>query len=181
MSIPRITEILEKIVNLTTGNVNVDIIDKKIKSSATNTRPANTTAYTANDVVGADPGANLTFASVGVAGQGIILLKASLRIDVAAIPSGMLGFRLHLFNAAPTAITDNLAFNVIAADRSKYLGYIEFPTPVDLGDTLYTQIENLTFTTTLVTTSLYGVLETLGAFTPSSATVKEITISGVDA
>jgi hypothetical protein len=182
MSVPRITEILEdSILSSSNKNIQVDIIDKSVKSSVSVTRPANTTAYAISDVVGTDPATNLIFTNFGVAGQSFIILKAKMICKVNAVPSGMSGFKLHLYNSAPTAITDNLAFNLIAGDTSKYLGYIEFSTPIDIGDNLFTQVENLTFTGTLVSTNLYGVLETLGTFTPSSGTVKEISLFGVDA
>jgi len=151
-------------------------------SSASTTRPNDTTPYTALDVVdGASP-ANLTFSNVGaVAGGHIFITGASIRIDVAAVPAGMSSFRVHLFDAAPTAIADNAAFNLIAADRAKYLGFIEIGTPLDLGDTLFGRTDNMNFKTKLATasTTLYGQLQTVGAFTPAAETVKTITLHGI--
>lgn len=151
-------------------------------SSVSQTRPNDTTAYTALDVVGASPAANMQFTSIGsVAGGHVIITGISLRIDVASVPSGMTTFRLHLFDAAPTAIADNSAMNLIAADRSKYLGFIEIPTPVDLGDTCWSRNDNINFKCKLASasTDLYGVLQTVSGFTPSSQTVKTVRISGV--
>jgi hypothetical protein len=147
--------------------------------SAAQTRPANTTPYTALDVVGQDPAANMSFLAVGAAGSAFVILGARLRIDVAAIPAGMTSFRLHLYNAAPTAITDNLAYNLIAADRGKYLGFITIASAVDLGDTVNLQADELNFTGKLAaaSTTLYGVLQTVGAYTPTSAAVKTITLN----
>jgi hypothetical protein len=159
----------------------VNIVDKKLKSIGSVTRANTVTPYSIGDVIGADPGVNIEFQNFGRAGQGFIILKAMLMVKVSAIPTGMSGFRLHLYNAAPTAIVDNLPMNLIAADRDKYIGYIEFGTPIDLGDTLISQVENLTVEDTMVTTSLYGVLETLGAYTPTASSVKEIRLFGVDA
>lgn len=150
--------------------------------SASQTRPANTTAYAAYDVVGTDAATNMEFASVGsVAGGSVIVTNAKLRIDVGAIPAGMGDFVLHLFNEAPTAITDNLAFNLIAADRGKYQGSITLTTPTDLGDTLWSQATNQNLSCQLASgsTTLYGVLVTVGAFTPTSACVKTVTINGM--
>lgn len=152
--------------------------DTIYKGIATSIRPENTTSYAVGDVVGTSPASNLEF-NFASEGQRFIILRALLMIKSNAVPSGMGGFRLHLFNAAPTAIADNAAFNIIAADRDKYLGYIEFDTPSDFGDTLISQKENLTFEETLVESKLYGVLETLAAFQPTSQCEKEIRVYGV--
>jgi hypothetical protein len=145
----------------------------------TKTRPDNTIAYAIGDVVGADPATNWEFTNFGVIGQKIIILKAILQIHLNAVPSGMGGFTFHLFNSAPTAITDNSAYNLISADRTKSMGYIDFDVPKDKGDTLITQVENLNAEVIMTGTSLFGVLETLGAYTPTSQVVKSIQLLGV--
>ena len=144
--------------------------------SATQTRPDNATPYTALDVVGTNPATNMTFATGLTAGAGFVVYGARLRIDVAAIPAGMASFRLHLFNAAPTAIADNVAFNLIAADRAKYLGYVEISGVLDVGDTLFAEVDNINFTGKLATASLFGVLQTVGAYTPTAQAVKTVTL-----
>lgn len=148
--------------------------------SASQTRPNDTTAYAALDVVGQDPAANITFANVlPNAGGAFVALGVRLRIDVAAIPAGMAGFRLHLYNAAPTAIADNAAYNLPAADRAKYLGYVEISNIQDIGDTLWAQAAGVNFMAKLAagSTSLFGILETTGAYTPSALTVKTIMLN----
>jgi len=152
------------------SNVNVNPVSGK--SSASVTRPDNQTPYTANDVVGG----LLTFANVLPAIQNFIITGVTDRIDVAAIPAGMGGFKLHLFDAEPAAIADNDAFNVAAADRSKYLGYIQIATPSDLGDTLFSQNDNVNFNGKLATTTLYGYKTTDNAFTPTALAVKTTSI-----
>lgn len=152
--------------------------------SASVTRPEDTTAYAALDVIGTASSSTLTFADVLLMQGGhFIIMGASLRIDANAVPSGMGGFRLHLFTAAPTAIADNAAFNLAAADRDNYLGSIELDTPTDLGDTLYVQKDNINMKRKLATdsTTLYGVLQTINAFTPSSQTVKTVKLHIVGA
>ncbi len=144
--------------------------------SASQTRPNDTTAYTALDVVGQDPAANIEFANVGAADGMFVILGARLRIDVAAIPAGMTSFRLHLYDAAPTAIIDNAAFNLIAADRGKYLGYVTIENILDLGDTLFLQSDNVNVSGKLAGTALYGILQTVGAYTPTALTVHTVTI-----
>ena len=163
-------------IDQTTANANVVAIKTNAgKSTGAFTRPDNTTAYAANDVVGATE-ANITFANVLGAAQLFIITGASLRIDAAAIPAGMGGFKLYLFDAAPTAIADNAAFNLIAADRAKLVGVIQIATPVDVGDTLWSQNDNINLNGKLVTTSLYGVLVTDNAYTPTAQCVKTITL-----
>jgi hypothetical protein len=176
-------------VGIQIGDADVSITNQvPVKSnnsqpSTSNTRPDNATPYSIGDVIGTDPATNMTFANVcTVNGAGFIITGCNLEIDVSAIPAGMSGFRLHLFNAAPTAITDNLAFNLIAADRTKYLGYIELTTPIDLGDTLWSQNDNVNFKSKLAaaTTSIYGVLETKTAYTPSNLAVKKVELKVVE-
>lgn len=144
------------------------------------TRPNDTTAYAANDVHGADPASNLSFASIGTAGKTIVITDLQMEMAINAIPSGMAGFRLHLYNAAPTAITDNLAFNLIAADRAKYLGSIFIPIAEDLGDTLIARVTGVNLFVKLVTSTLYGVVETLSAYTPSAQSVRTITLTALE-
>lgn len=150
---------------------------KSTVTSATSTRPNDTTAYTALDVVGTSPATNIEFANVtSVAGNFVVITGVSLRVDVASIPSGMSSLRLHLYNSAPTAIADNTAFNLPSADRSKYLGYVDIDTPLDLGDTLYIENLNINKQVKTVTTSIFGILQTIGAYTPSSQTVNTVTL-----
>lgn len=152
------------------------------ESIAIITRNTGTTAYDIGDVIGTATDATLTFTNVSdTIGTHYIILGASLEIDVAAIPTGMSGFRLHLYRNAPTVLADNVAFNLVAADRmGNYIGYIEFDTPVDLGNTLWTRKDNVNIKSKIGnTTNVYGILQTLGAFTPTSASVKQIRLSTV--
>lgn len=143
-----------------------------VSVSATQTRPNNTTGYSALDVVGTDAATNLAFENILTAGAAFIITGAKLRIDINAIPSGMLGFRLHLYNAAPTAITDNAAYNLPSGDRAKYLGYLDFLVMEDMGDTLWAQATNtLSGKLAAESTTLYGILQTIGAYTPAAQTV----------
>jgi hypothetical protein len=148
------------------------------------TRPDDTTAYAALDVIGTAVTSVLTFTDALLqAGGHFILMGASLRVDVNAVPSGMGSFRLHLYSAAPTAIADNAAFNLAAADRDKYYGYVELDTPTDIGDTLFTFKDNINMKRKLATdsTTIYGVLQTVNAFTPSALTVKTVKLHLVGA
>jgi hypothetical protein len=150
--------------------------------SVTNTRPANTTTYAATDVVGGTPTAVLTFASIGPSGGRIEIIGSSLEIDVAAVPSGMTSFRLHLYSVTPpSALADDAAWDLPAGDRASYLGYIDLGTPADLGSTLYVQDETVRKPIKLATgsTTIYGYLVSNGAYVATSAAVKVITLHAV--
>jgi hypothetical protein len=138
------------------------------KSQPTITRPANTTAYSAGDVVG---GA-ITFSDIGLqGGRHILLTSADLRIDVSAIPSGMTSFRLHLYRETPpSALADNAAWDLPSGDRAAYRGYIDLGSPADVGSTLFCQVDQINKHVKLHSgeTSLYGYLVTNGGFTPAA-------------
>ena len=146
-----------------------------VKSAATFARGSALTTYTAGDVIGASAATNLTFADLGTfPGRRLKVTDVSMEIDIATVPTGMTTSYLHLFDAQPTAIADNGAFNLIAADRSKYLGYVVVPTPETMGNTLWSQSsptsplsKNIQLASGV--TSLYGVLQTVsGAFVGSA-------------
>lgn len=143
-------------------------------SSATFTRPNDATAYTAGDVVSTLAGAVGEFTTVGAANELIAILGARFTCAVNAVPAGCTGFYLHLYNAAPTAIADNAAYNLPAADLAKYLGYVVIGQPVDLGDNIVAINDNINHTVKLASTSLYWILQTIGAYTPTANAVKTI-------
>lgn len=132
------------------------------------TRPADTTAYIAKDVVGTDPAAVITFpATVKRTGR---IVKARLMTDKKDCAAR---FRLHLFREAPTAIADNSPYLLLYANRDNRIGHIDFP---------QTQTEDATNSTAanamndildlpynLASRIMSGVLMTLDAFNPASA------------
>lgn len=145
------------------------------------TRPADTTAYAAGDVVGAAAAA-ITFPNIGAAAGTIILTSADLRIDVSSIPAGMTSFRLHLYNITPpSALADNAPWDLPSGDRASYLGYIDLGSPVDLGSTLFVQTPTDFRKEILMgaSTSLFGYLVTAAGYTPTSAAVKSIRLNAV--
>lgn len=129
--------------------------------------------YTSLDVVGA-AAASSTFA-FGTLGAGTRSRRAPLThvqfIFSAGTAHGTL-FRLHLYSSAPTSITDNGAYTLLAADRAKYLGFVPSAANlVSLGATGYAEAA-VGLRKELVlpanTTAIYGVLQmvtgvTLGA------------------
>jgi hypothetical protein len=166
--------------NESTGAVYIEQKNSTVKSAASVTRTNDTNAYTAGDVIGAATGstAALTFTAIGETNKVIRITGTRLEIDVAAVPSGMTSFRLHLYNVTPpSALGDNAAWDLPSGDRASYLGYVDLGAPVDVGSTLYVQQTGLDYDFLVDgTTSLFGYLVTNGAFTPGASTVKVITL-----
>jgi len=156
------------------------IAGKGYVSQTSFTRPADTVAYTAGDVVGAAAAA-ITFADIGPDFGVISITDADLRVDVAAVPAGMTSFRLHLYSVTPpSALADNAAWDLPAGDRASYLGYIDIGSPVDVGATLFVQTAGTGSKTIEVKAGkVFGYLVTNGGFTPSSAAVKTIRLGSI--
>lgn len=146
------------------------------------TRPSDTTAYAANDVVGVTGGgtATITFANMGPAAGEVMITSAIFERDASALISGETSYVLHLYNVTqPGAQIDNAAFDLASGDRTAYLGSINLGTPVDMGSTLYIATDGINKQVTLAGTSLFGVLVTVGAYTPASAAVHVVTLHAV--
>jgi hypothetical protein len=158
-------------------------------ASVTITRPSNTTQYTAGDAEGvadvsvaANAGSAIhELANIGPAGGQILMLSMDLMPYLASVPSGMGAYTAHLFNAAPTAILDNAAYSLQAADRTKFLGSILIGTPAvtNMGvtpTTIYASSDKTshqgTWQLAAGSTSLWVVLVTGATYTPGSGTVK---------
>lgn len=145
-----------------------------VLATAAFTRPADTTAYAAKDAVSNSTSAPivLTFTGLGrvVGGSGYIT-KARLLTDQAA---NVAQYRLHLFNVAPTAINDNSAYTLLWANRTSRISMIDIGplgtegTGSDAANGLNSDIR-LAYKCAAADTALYGLLETLIAFTPASA------------
>ena len=104
-------------------------------SRPTVTRAANTTAYTAGDVVGGV----INFKGFPAQAD-VMITSADLRIDIASIPSGMTSFRMHLYKERPaSAYVDNDAWDLPSGDRDDYIGFVDIGVIVDQGSTLYVQ------------------------------------------
>lgn len=154
------------------------------RAEVTITRPSNTTAYTAGDVIGiADAGTPANagsaiheLANIGPAGGTILLQAVDLMVYVSSIPSGMTSFTMHIYDSSPTAILDNAAFDLVAGDRAKHVLEVSVGSPADKGATLNVRAPNLSEPIKLASgsTSLYFVLVTNGGYTPSSGAVKRV-------
>jgi hypothetical protein len=161
------------------------IVDgRAFASSVTLTRPSNATAYTAGAVVGDTGGsAILTLSNSGPSGGYVLVQSVSLVFSDSFVPSGMGAFRVHLYSSSPTAIADNAPFNLVSGDRSKYLGYIDLPTPQDFGSSLFTQSDYAGREIKLAasSSSIYAQVETRNAYTPVSASTVTLSIGTLEA
>jgi hypothetical protein len=148
------------------------VLEQLLSASATFARPANTTAYAANDAVSDSTSAPtvLTFNTVSkrpaVSGY---VVKARLITDQS---TNTAQFRLWLYHTAPTAINDNAAFTYLYADRAKLAGYVDLgPLQTEGSGSDAAFATEGTVRLPFVngpTRALYGLLETKTAFTPAS-------------
>ncbi len=162
-------------------------MDTAASASLAITRPSNTTAYTAGDVIGVADSATpssagsaiLAFTLKGIASGQALITGADLTINLTAVPASMTSFRLHLYDTSPTAILDNAAWDLPSGDRGYYLGYIDLGTPVDVGSTLFVQTDQINKQITLKTGTLYGELVTNGGYTPTSGAVCTVRLHAI--
>ena len=155
-----------------------------ISQSYSLTRPNDTSAYLANDVVGASTatgGGVLEFTNIGSGSNSrFFLMSSQFRWDVTSIPSGATSFNLHLYSASPpSAYGDNAPWDLTSQDRPYYLGYISLGTPVDLGSTCYVEANILNKEMRLSGTSLFAYLVTVGAYTPTAQSVQYMNLLGL--
>lgn len=140
------------------------------------TRPADTTAYTAGDVVSNSTSATTLMTltnALRVAGGSGYIVRASLTTDKKSITPR---FRVHLFNASnPTVAADNVAHKELYADASKRLGYFDLPAMTTATDTTSSDMSRAmdnTLRHAIVAAAgsrdIYAMLEALDAFTPAS-------------
>jgi hypothetical protein len=130
--------------------------------------------YAANDILSDSTSAGVAWLFTGLArysgGTGTIY-RANITGSVDALVPRL---RLWLFNANPSGSTlnDNAAFSIAAADRTKILGYIDFPAMIDAGAVSYTQniTDRLGFAA-VGSANIYGILQTLDAFTNEAASM----------
>lgn len=142
-------------------------------------RPNNVTAYAAGDVVGPATGASgavLQFPQIGPdEAEEIMVTTSRLEYDAASVPAGMTSFRLHFYRATPpSALGDGGLWDLTAADRPFYAGYLDLGAPALFGaSTLYVQttFQNNQFRMPgVVGKGLFAYLVTNGGFTPAANT-----------
>lgn len=133
-------------------------------------RPANTTAYAAGDLVANDATAgNVTPLKFQVGDKGGLL--AGVRLEKSDTGVTNADFSVHLFAVEPTVANgDNGAFSVDVADK---LADIDLDTMVAGTDDAYALLNAgataLPISLALPGTVVYGLIEADGAYTPASS------------
>jgi hypothetical protein len=159
------------------------------KISASFTRPSNTTAYAAGDVVGPVTTAavqTITGAARQNGGSGKIV-GAILETNNATVTNGT--FRVHVYNASFTPDADNAAFAGQHTNRAAYQGSFDFNILVADSASAEgaiaqlraaTDVDNglpLNFECAAGNSALYCVIVALGAYVPASAQVFQLTLT----
>jgi len=158
------------------GNLltSLPVLGNSVQINATFARPADTVAYSAGDAISNSTSAPTVLTFTGIArtsgGTGYIT-KALAMTDQKANTARL---RLHLFSTAPTAINDNQVQTILWANRASYLGYIDFAGMATEDATSSTAAASLNTSprlpfTTNGSANIFGLPETLDAFTPASA------------
>jgi hypothetical protein len=172
------------------GNVPVISNNSEIRISANFTRPADTTAYAAGDLVANSTTAGsvvpLSFANV-VRTAGDCVRIERVRIEKTSTTLTNASFRLHLFESSPTpTVGDNGVFNSSGTLASNnvltYAG--TFPVTMvwagsdgAMGIGTPTTGSGATISPTTGTT-IYGFIEVTAAYTPASAEVFTVVLEG---
>ena len=148
------------------------------------TRPSDTTAYAANDVVSNSTSATTLIVLTGAAhivGGGGYITGIRLATDKKSITPRI---RVHFYNAStPTVAVDNVAMERLYADESLLVAHYDLAamtTPADTSNSTLSEIYDATMRLPFVCAStdkdLYALLETLDAVTPASAEKFTLTI-----
>ena len=144
-----------------------------VTAAAEFTRPADTTAYAALDAISDSTTAPNDLEFTGLAagiGGGARITKVKVLTDQATNTSA---YRIHLFSSAPTPINDNSAQTLLYANRASWLGSIttSAAAPEGTGSTAAWAVSsglNFPFKCADGSKTIYGMLETVGGFTPAS-------------
>jgi hypothetical protein len=138
------------------------------------TRPANTTAYSANSYwansTSAPTSGGFTFTSAGVnsGGSGII---SDILILSSVVPATLLQGELHIFDQAVTAGNDAAAWSLSDTDALNRIGVVPFSLLADTNNS-YMHAQNLNIGFTCVgTANLRFLVKVTNAYTPASAEV----------
>jgi len=151
----------------------ISVGGKTAVSSVSFIRPNNVTAYDAKDAVANNAtGAEVLLfvnAAAKNGGSGYITkvrLFTSQSTNVAI-------YRLQLYSSAPTAVNDNAAFTLLIGNQAKRVGFIDVGpantegTGSDSANAMNADVR-MPFVCAAADTKLYGILETLTAFTPAA-------------
>jgi hypothetical protein len=152
---------------------------KRINASVL-TRPANTTAYAAGDVVGTASTGVLTLngAAKSNSGGGRIL---GVRLNKSGTTVTNATFTVHFYNTAPTAVADNAAWDSLYAEAEYYIGStaLTLMTAGGAGGGFTSLVVNppLWYQTASGSKALYAVITAAAAYTPASAETFKLSVT----
>ncbi|MFM6350045.1 MAG: hypothetical protein ACKPFK_33630, partial [Dolichospermum sp.] len=112
--------------------------------------------------------------NIGPSGGFVFLSSLDIIFNITALPSGMGTFAVYLFNAPPSsAITDNLPYSLSSGDRASIITLNGLNLTASLargGGSVVAEISNINqlFKLASGSTSLWGYVVTLAAFTPAA-------------
>lgn len=139
---------------------------------ATFARPANATAYSANDVVSTTAGAFITFPYMGrVQGGSGIITGAILDTDTANVTNATFDLYLYSDTTSLTAIADHAVFTLLSGANGKRVCKISFSLGTGGTGSTSARSEVNGFISSYVCASygqsLFGVLVATAAYTPA--------------
>jgi hypothetical protein len=143
--------------------------------TASVTRPNDTTAYAAGDLVANSTTAgSVTPLSFSVARAAVLPAVTAVRLRKTGTSITNAVFRLHLFSSSPTVANgDNGAFS--ASGQAGYLGAVDVVMSQVFTDGAFGEgvpvFEELPFAMTANPTTLYGLIEVRQAYTPIAVEV----------
>ena len=137
-------------------------------------RPGNTTAYSANQVVGSTASGVFEIVTSGEANTSLFVTNARLKMLRSGIPSGYSSMRVHWFNEAPSGLTDGAALVITSGDASKYKGYSDLFGTVDAGQMIFSQGTLLNKQILLKGSSIWAAFTPNTGFTPASGTAYRV-------
>lgn len=144
---------------------------RTIITSAFFTRPSDTITYTVGDGVSnsiTTPTAiEFTNAARVAGGSGLII---SAKLTKSSNTTTNASFRLWLFTSVPSNVpNDNAVFGISFVNRTSRIGYIDFTSFVAGTDCAESVVSGIQFAFKLAGgTSLFGILQALGAYPPIS-------------
>lgn len=150
------------------------------QATAIVTRTNDTNAYGALDVVGAATGATAAVSFTLAPGEAVVrIVTTTLEIDASAIIMSETSYALYLYRETPpSALGDNVAWDLPSGDRAAFIGSLALGTPADVGASLFIQVDNIMKDIYLPTGVLYAYLVTAAAHTPTASRVYRVRILG---
>jgi hypothetical protein len=149
-------------------------------ASGTLTRPANTTAYTANDEVSATSPASLSVTVSDANDQPVTLERIRVSSTDTAIGTAAGSLRVWVYNGATTAGTDNAAFSTAKANYiGSFSGTLRTASDGSIGVLVPDEGSRIITLPASGAQTLQLRVQTLTAFTPSAnSTTLDFTVEG---